>query len=139
MLLPRTMSIVAPSTAIAFQMWMPSRCIGSEIVVTFAPSRSSLWMASRTTWSTAFSEAPPADRIAPRARPHERAAAARRASRGISALVRVVHGHRVRRVAAAGEAQALADGLARDLTPRVEDPRDHGGVDVGDVALEHRR
>ena len=52
------MSMVAPSTAMAFQMWMPSRCIGSEMVVTFAPTRSSLWAASCTIWSTSSSDAP---------------------------------------------------------------------------------
>ena len=39
-------------------MWIPSRCIGSEIVVTFAPARSSVWAASCTIWSTSFSDAP---------------------------------------------------------------------------------
>ena len=38
---------------------------------------------------------------------------------------------------AAGEAQILAGRLADDRAAGVEDPRDHGGVDLGHVALDH--
>src|SRR5207237_6593223 len=52
-------------------------------------------------------------------------------------VVRVADGPRVAGVAAAGEAEVLADGLAQDRAAGVEDARDHGGVDLRRVALEH--
>jgi hypothetical protein len=53
--------------------------------------------------------------------------------------VGVPHRPGVGRVAAAGEAEALADGLADDLGASLQDPRHDGRVDVGDVPLEHAR
>ncbi len=42
-------------------------------------------------------------------------------------------------MAAAGEAQILADGLAGDNRAGVEQPGDHGGVAARDVALDRDR
>src|SRR5262249_11975832 len=46
---------------------------------------------------------------------------------------RFVNGPRRARVTAAGEAEVFAMRLADDGAPRVENPRDHRGVDVGHV------
>ena len=72
------------------------------------------------------------------ARGDHRGAARRRAAGRVAHLVRVVHRPGRAGVAAAGEAEILADGLADDGAAGVEDAGDDGGVDVGHVALERR-
>src|ERR1041384_3950647 len=52
---------------------------------------------------------------------------------------RVVHRQRLAGVAAARQAEALADRLADDLAAGVEDAGDQGRVDVGHIAFERRR
>src|SRR5918996_5038466 len=51
--------------------------------------------------------------------------------------VRVLDRHGLAGVAGAGEAEILAGRLADDGAAGIEDARDHGGVDLGHVALDH--
>src|SRR5436309_156539 len=104
--------------AIPFQMWMPSRCIGTSISRPAAPV--------------------PADRHVDLAGHHQGGAAAGGAAGGEVGMVGVADRAGVGGEAAAGEAEVLADGLAEDLAAGVEDAGDDGGVGLGDVALEDR-
>ena len=72
-----------------------------------------------------------------RARRHQRSAAAGRAAGRARRIVRIAHRTAVARVAAAGEAQALADGFAQNGPARVEDARHDCGVTARHVAFQH--
>src|SRR5919199_902707 len=67
---------------------------------------------------------------------HEGGTPARGAARRAAVVVGVQDRPGVARVAAAREAQRLADGLADDLAARVQDAGDDGSVGLGDVAFE---
>src|SRR5204863_5347968 len=75
---------------------------------------------------------------------HEGRAPARGAAGGALRIVRVQHRPGVGGVAAPGEAEVLADGLADDLAAGGEDPGDDRRLDVAHVPCEdggavHRR
>src|SRR6266508_1166810 len=69
----------------------------------------------------------------------QRRAARGRSARGIAALARVVHRTGRTGVAAAGDTEIFAYGLARDLAAGIENALDYRRVDVGHIAVEELR